>query len=633
MRTDFDVHWDELAEEVLSGMKEWRLQHPKATLREIEGALDARLGKMRARMLQDAALASAAADIKAAQETEQPLCPACGRVLIERTVAARELVTQHNQVLQLERSYGVCPTCETGLFPLDDELELLPGALTPSLQEDLVHPSLRSGQVLGTWLPFGKAAEQLRRFRQTDVSRPTAARVTEAAGAAYVAWQTAEVARIERELPAPPAGPAQLFMSVDGAMVPLVGGEWAAVKTLVLGAVQPPQVVKGETVIRTAEHSYFSRLSDSDTFQRLALVETQRRGVETAGAVGLVTAGAEWCQKFADHHRADAVRILDLPHAGEHLAAVGQASFGAGSAEMQSWLTTQMHTLKHAGPADVVAEVARLVADHSETPELAGHLAYLEKRTAQMQYPTFRAAGWPLGDGAVESANKLVVEARLKGSGMHWARPHVDPLVALRNVVCSDRWDEAWPQIVRTLRQQAQQRRDERRHQRRPAPAPPPAPATAAQPGAPPPSPAPPVAQASRPAAGALSSAPVQAPPRQPSHPPAPAPAAQPGAPPPSPAPPVAQASRPAAGALSSAPVQAPPRQPSHPPAPAPAAQPGAPPPVAQTSSPADEAINSAPAQAPPRQPWRPPADHPWRRLPIGRARFRPPAKPADAKT
>ena len=73
MRTDFDAQWDELAEEVLSGMKEWRLQHPKATLRQIETALDERLGKMRARMLQDAALASAAADIKVAQAAEQPV--------------------------------------------------------------------------------------------------------------------------------------------------------------------------------------------------------------------------------------------------------------------------------------------------------------------------------------------------------------------------------------------------------------------------------------------------------------------------------------------------------------------------------------------------------------------------------
>jgi len=50
---DLDTHWHELAGEVMTGMKEWRLQHPKATFREIEAALDERLARLRARMLED----------------------------------------------------------------------------------------------------------------------------------------------------------------------------------------------------------------------------------------------------------------------------------------------------------------------------------------------------------------------------------------------------------------------------------------------------------------------------------------------------------------------------------------------------------------------------------------------------
>lgn len=117
MRRDFDKRWHELAEEVMSGMKEWRLQHPKATLREMEAALDERLGQMRGRMLQDLALASAAADIQAMQEDERPVCPQCGRALEARGQHKRVLTTQRNQPLELERSYGVCPTCEAGFFP------------------------------------------------------------------------------------------------------------------------------------------------------------------------------------------------------------------------------------------------------------------------------------------------------------------------------------------------------------------------------------------------------------------------------------------------------------------------------------------------------------------------------------
>jgi len=117
MRDDFDAQWEALAEEVLTGMKEWRLQHPKATFKEIEQALDERLGRMRARMLQDVALASAAARIKVAQGEERPVCPRCGTVLKPRGMQLRQLVTHHNQVIRLERSYGVCPTCGEGFFP------------------------------------------------------------------------------------------------------------------------------------------------------------------------------------------------------------------------------------------------------------------------------------------------------------------------------------------------------------------------------------------------------------------------------------------------------------------------------------------------------------------------------------
>jgi len=359
------------------------------------------------------------------------------------------------------------PPAEQAFFPLDEELELLPGTLTPNLQEDLVH--------LGTWMPFGRAVKELQHFRGVDVSRPTAERSTEAAGAAYVAWQTVEVERLEKELPSPPAGPERQLLSVDGAMVPLVGGNWAEVKTLALGEVLPPVEIKGERVIRTDKLSYFSRLTDSDTFQRLALVETHRRGVETAGRVGGVTDGSDWCQGFIDFHRPDAVRILDFPHVGEHLYTVGQAVFGEGSPQAHSWLAEQMHQLKHTGPVSVLAEVRQLMATHPDLPDLAKELAYLEKRTALMEYPQFQAAGWPIGDGAVESANKLVVEARLKGGGMHWAQDHVDPMLALRNIACNDRWAEGWPQIVGILRQQEKQRRVERRHHRQALATPPPA--------------------------------------------------------------------------------------------------------------------------------------------------------------
>jgi len=113
---DLDARWHELAEEVITGMKEWRMHHPKATFGEIEAALDERLSRLRARMLEDALLASRAADWEA-EGGAKPVCPRCGAALQGRGKEPRELTTQHDQVLRLEREYGVCPQCHTGLFP------------------------------------------------------------------------------------------------------------------------------------------------------------------------------------------------------------------------------------------------------------------------------------------------------------------------------------------------------------------------------------------------------------------------------------------------------------------------------------------------------------------------------------
>ena len=199
-------------------------------------------------------------------------------------------------------------------------------------------------------------------------------RRTEQAGAAYVAVQTAQVEELERTLPAPPQAPAVQLLSVDGAMVPLVQGEWAEVKTV------------------------------------LSALRALREEV-----VGPTPAGPP-----------------DTASAEKRAAQIQYAVFAA-------------------------------------------------QGYPRGKYAVFAAQGYPRGSGSVESANKLVVEVRLKGTGMRagmrWARPHVNPLVVLRTVACSDRRAEAWPQITAPLRAQVGERRQARRVLRPAAPPVEPAPA------------------------------------------------------------------------------------------------------------------------------------------------------------
>jgi len=311
---------------------------------------------------------------------------------------------------------------------------------------------------VGTWIPsFQRGAEALAYFTGVRLGAETVRRQTEAAGAALAALETAEAERLERERPAAAAGPRVQQVSADGAMVPLRRGEWAEVKTLAVGEVVAARDAAGTPVVRTEDVSYFSRLADSETFGRLALPELHRRGTAAAGTVAAVLDGSVWLQGFVDLHRPDAVRILDFPHAVESLSAAAQAALGIGAVETAAWLAVHAHELKTGDPDAVLAALAALPVHDAADPAAAAAardqaLGYLTARREQIAYARFQACGLPIGSGMVESANKLVVEERLKGPGMHWARPNVDPMLALRCAAANDRWDEVWPGIVRSLR-------------------------------------------------------------------------------------------------------------------------------------------------------------------------------------
>src|SRR5215469_18607567 len=92
-------------------------------------------------------------------------------------------------------------------------------------------------------MPFEHAAEMLAVLTGVQVSEATTRRHTYAAGAAYEAVQAAQALTPADSGGGPPAD--QLVLSADGAMVPLVHGQWAEVKTLVIGEVVPGPEAQG----------------------------------------------------------------------------------------------------------------------------------------------------------------------------------------------------------------------------------------------------------------------------------------------------------------------------------------------------------------------------------------------------
>ena len=117
MRVDAAGQWGTEVAAIVSGFREWRLAHPRATLSAIEDALDAQWAVARAQLVTEAALASAAADLRAVPPKERPCCPTCGGAMALRGPEVRTLTTTYDQPVSLRRHYLVCAACDAALFP------------------------------------------------------------------------------------------------------------------------------------------------------------------------------------------------------------------------------------------------------------------------------------------------------------------------------------------------------------------------------------------------------------------------------------------------------------------------------------------------------------------------------------
>jgi hypothetical protein len=100
------------------GLTQWRKDHPKATWGEIEVVIDEQINQVRAQLIQDVVQMGEGEDWSEIPEEERPKCATCGKALWARGKQTRYLQTNGGEAVKLSRTYGACPTCGVGFFPL-----------------------------------------------------------------------------------------------------------------------------------------------------------------------------------------------------------------------------------------------------------------------------------------------------------------------------------------------------------------------------------------------------------------------------------------------------------------------------------------------------------------------------------
>jgi hypothetical protein len=253
----------------------------------------------------------------------------------------------------------------------------------------------------------------------------------------------------------PIAGAANI--STDGGMMLIRGEGWKEVKMAVISAVDirpaeerpakesEPSRRAGDPVVRLTDHSYQVGLWDADTMARYQYAEGLRRGIDHCRRLSSVNDGAPWIGRITSLNFPAAIQIVDWSHAEGKLWQVSKAVFGEQSVWGRSWVAAQLDSLWRGGVDRVAAALRGLDLNHEGWPaEVHQSPGYFEGNCERMRYDEFRAQGYPIGSGTVESGINTVVHHRMKRPGQGWGRSNGQAMLAALGELHSGRFEQAW---------------------------------------------------------------------------------------------------------------------------------------------------------------------------------------------
>jgi hypothetical protein len=345
----------------------------------------------------------------------------------------------------VQRPTYVCTRCGQGHAPLDVELGLGPGALTPALARVACRAGLETS--------FGEASDLLDETLGVAVPADAVRRVTERVGAVAEAEQQATIAQAQQGQVQPDgAGAAVVVVEVDGVQVHL-DDAWHEMK---VGRVAPlgPAVQtdkrSGRTFLRLGPSVCCAGLEAAEEFWYRVYAQACRGGLgQTTRRVVVLGDGAEWIWKravqFVGRPGVEVIEIVDINHAYDHLWAVGRAVFEA-EAGVVAWVEPLKDALYTQGACAVLAALDALEPSAAEAAAdlLRTTRAYFADNAARMDYPRFVAQQLPIGSGAIESMCKSLIEEREKGAGMRWTGPGAQAVASLRALHRSGDWAAFW---------------------------------------------------------------------------------------------------------------------------------------------------------------------------------------------
>jgi len=369
------------------------------------------------------------------QTPESEIACACGGKLHYQRMRPALTTTVFGKV-EYGRAYYAGCSCGKGSAPLDQTYGLAAGAISSGLAQLMA--------LTGIAFSFEESEKWLKEFLLFDVSENSIRSETQKMGLLQQESEEQEIQAsqnekaLQKRLRKENHIPKRLYGSIDAAKVRIEPrarkgkpapkhedwrdmkvGCWyqaEAVSVSRQSARQRQKAQREGTVFRTTQHQYYCDIAPVDPFGKLVWASGCQVSADLAAELVFVCDGASWIWELVTHYYPNAVQIVDWYHAEDRLKRLADTVFPS-LAQRQAWLASVVEFLWQGQIEDVILACQRL----SSQPEQARQaLTYFSNNRHRMRYDVFRAQGYLIGSGTIESGCKQIVAQRLKRSGAQW---------------------------------------------------------------------------------------------------------------------------------------------------------------------------------------------------------------------
>jgi hypothetical protein len=379
----------------------------------------------------------------------------CGGELRYQRKRKASIVSVFGRVSYRRGYYAGC-SCGQGQAPLDQTLGLTPGGMSAGLAELLA--------LAGIELAFDQSRRWVKKYLGFSVSENTIRTATEERGEQQQDYEqdlqqdSQKEQWLQDRLRTITNPPERLYGSIDAAKVrieprdpeekvvqeedwrDLKVGCWYELERVPLTqrSLRQQQKYDREQAVYRANHlRYYCDIAEAKTFGKLVWASGCQAMADLARELVFVCDGAIWIWNLIALYYPQAVQIVDWYHALEHLEKIATLAFGSVT-ERQAWLASVTESLWNGQVQDVIRACQDLVG---QCEKVQGELMYFVNNANRMDYARFRAAGYAIGSGTVESACKQIVTQRLKKPGAQWLVDGAVRTAKARAAWLSNEWD------------------------------------------------------------------------------------------------------------------------------------------------------------------------------------------------